>query len=72
MSQDFGIYSSVSTERLGVGKPTVLAAVLVVYEFGPVCDIAHVEERSGAVEPDGLVLTLVKQRVGETQSPLCR
>lgn len=43
-----------SSEKLGVGRPIILAAVLVICVFGSVCDREHVEETGGTVKEDGL------------------
>lgn len=40
--------------RLGLGRPIIFAAVLVMCEFDLVCDREHVEEAGEAVEQDWL------------------
>lgn len=49
-----------SFERLGVGRPLILAAVLECIRLSQVCDREHVEETGGAVEQDGLNNTFVQ------------
>ena len=45
---------------MGLGKPIIFAAVLVVCEFDLVCDREHVEEGGRAIEQNGLNKALVQ------------
>lgn len=59
------------SRQLGLGRPIIFAAVLVMCEFDLVCDREHVEEAGEAVEQDWLNNPLVQQQEvmgGNTES----